>query len=225
MQVTILLSIFTGTGGLQRAGATVVVVESGGVSTLFMLYCYRCVAAGTSNHFHAVGKSKFRKTNSVFLRCSHRRGNNFDAHFLCHPKVLVATVKGIGQDFIRGKPTTFGAFDGRNQRMNVTLAGDLQFNMRDQVECLFPDLSVLRIAVGLHHLHLIPLPLVTIISSIGIRGILQRVGRNLLRRLDGNINRNPFRCRRYHALFLQYTKELIETAHGHNFRVIMESPG
>ena len=102
MQVTILLSIFTGTGGLQRAGATVVVVESGGVSTLFMLYCYRCVAAGTSNHFHAVGKSKFRKTNSVFLRCSHRRGNNFDAHFLCHPKGLVAAVKGIGQDFIRG---------------------------------------------------------------------------------------------------------------------------
>src|SRR5664280_3070467 len=164
MQVTMLLPIFTGTDRLQRAGATVFVVESGGVSTLFMFYCYRCVASGTSNHFPAVGKRKVRKTNGVFLLCAHRRGNNFDPHFLGHPKVLVTTVKGIGQDFIRGKTPTFCGFDGWNQGMNVTLAGGFQFNMRDKVECLFLDLSIIRIAVSLHKLHLIPLPLVTGIS-------------------------------------------------------------
>ncbi|KIE17388.1 hypothetical protein DS62_03765 [Smithella sp. SC_K08D17] len=83
----------------------------------------------TGHDFSAVRERKFSKPDSVFLRSPHGRGNYVNTRFLGCGKILVTAVKGIGQDFPRGKTAIFRGFDGGNQRMSITFSGGFQCNM------------------------------------------------------------------------------------------------
>jgi len=96
--------------------------------------------------------------------------------------------------------------------------------MGDKIQGLGPDGFIIRIAIGLHHLRLIALTLVTAVSGIGIGRILQRIGADLLGRFY-------FHCRRlivflfgYVALILQNTKQGVVTVERFNLLMLPETP-
>jgi len=96
--------------------------------------------------------------------------------------------------------------------------------MGDQIQGLGSEGFIIRIAIGLHHLRLIALTLVTTVPGIGIGRILQRIGGNFLGRFH-------FHCRRlivllfgYATLILQNTKEGVVTVKRSNLLILPETP-
>jgi hypothetical protein len=126
------------------------------------------VSLRASRNFAFFRKAEVREAESFLFFHSHGRRDNLHSHRLCLPGVLITPVQGIGKDPGRSKIPFHGGFKGRNKSMGITLTSTLHFHMSDQVEGLISFFPILVRAVCLHHLHLIPLALVSIIGGIRI---------------------------------------------------------
>jgi hypothetical protein len=108
--------------------------------------------------------------------------------------------------------------------MDVADASGFHLHMGDKIQGLGSERFIIRIAIGLHHLRLIALTLVTAVPGIGIGRILQRIRGNLLGGFYFHFRRLIVFLFSYATLILQNTKQGVVTVEGFNLLMIPKTP-
>lgn len=196
------------TVGLPRAQVTGCLVEVNALpAVLAGLGALRSLTHGAGEHLVGFGVKEVGETDGVRL-LAHGGGNNLYPELSGFFHILIPAVQGIGLKLRGRKFPSLHLLNSGKQGLGIAFVGGFHGNVGNQVR------QALVGGIGLHGLHLIPLPLVAATAGIGVRRALKGTGRNILVRLDGD--RCPVSSVLNHALLNEQANQKLIARHGND---------